>query len=114
MRPEEEDIAVETFTYITHKKDLAEFAPQHQKDTRMITLAIHPTGDKKRDNRRITRAHGLLKSFPGNDRFVFMLFENGNQYLVEFPNETTGLTDDLILALGKLIGEENLQIATIH
>ena len=110
----EEDFAVQTFTYMTTRKDIKEFTPQFANETRMLTLAIHSTGDKKRDARRITRAHGLLKSFPGEDRFVFMLFENGKQYLVEFPNETTGLADDLIKALGTLIGEENLQIATIH
>jgi DNA polymerase III subunit alpha len=111
----EEEISLQAFTYITPQRGISEFTVQHNNnETRMITLAIHSTGDKRRDTRRITRAHGLLKSFPGNDRFVFMLFENGHQYLVEFPNETTGLTQDLVDALGTLIGAENLQIATIH
>jgi DNA polymerase III subunit alpha len=104
---------IKTFTYITPINNNGSSSGSNGNETKIITLAIHSTGDKKRDIRRINRAHGLLKSFPGNDRFVFMLFENGHQYLVEFPNETTGLGSDLVEKLGSLIGEENLQIATI-
>ncbi len=103
-----------TFTYITPIRKNGDASSENSLENRIITLAIHSTGDKKRDVRRINRAHGLLKSFPGHDRFVFMLFENGQQYLVEFPNETTGLTDDLVEKLGNLIGDENLQVATIQ
>jgi len=103
-----------TFTYITPAKPLGECSTLGTAEIKILTLAIHSTGDKRRDIRRINRAHGLLKSFPGEDRYVFMLFENGQQYLVEFPNETTGITDDLVEKLGSLIGEENLQIAIIQ
>lgn len=105
---------VSTFTYITPSKNNGAQPHMDQTETKILTLAIHSTGDKKRDIRRINRAHGLLKSFPGNDRFVFMLFENGQQYLVEFPNETTGLTDDLVDKISALIGDENLQVAIIQ
>ncbi|MBI9050701.1 MAG: DNA polymerase III subunit alpha [Anaerolineaceae bacterium] len=111
---EEQQETTKTFTYITPIKNNGDFSTQDHSETKIITLAMHSTGDKRRDIRRINRAHGLLKSFPGNDRFVFMLFENGHQYLVEFPNETTGLGNELVEKLGALIGEENLQIATIH
>jgi len=77
---------------------------------RMVTLIFRSQGDKNRDARRLRRAHGLLHSSPGKDRFAFLVFEGGHRYLLEFPNTTTGITPELLRLLGELVGEENMRI----
>jgi DNA polymerase-3 subunit alpha len=86
-----------------------------KKDTqpRMVTVVLRPTGDKPRDVRRLKNVHGLLHSFPGKDHFSFMLFERGRYFMVEFPNETTGLNPELVHKLITLVGEENVKIEPI-
>lgn len=79
---------------------------------RILMVILRSCGDKSRDARRIKRIHGLLLSSPGKDRFAFMVFENGHFYLVEFPNETTGLTPELLRRLEDMVGAENLKVET--
>jgi DNA polymerase-3 subunit alpha len=77
---------------------------------RILTVTIRPTGDKMRDSRRVHRAHGLLKSCPGNDRYAFVAFEKEHWYFIEFPNETTGINTELVSCLAGMFGEENVRI----
>lgn len=80
---------------------------------RMVTIILRSTGDKMRDILRLRRIHGILTSYPGSDRFAFHIFERGRGYLLEFPNFTTGLTNELKARLISLIGAENLHVDTI-
>ena len=41
----------------------------------MVTVILHSTGNKTRDQRRLQRLHGLLRSCPGLDRFSLMIQE---------------------------------------
>jgi hypothetical protein len=59
------------------------------------------------------RIHGIVMSYPGDDRFAFQVFERSQGYLVEFPNFTTGLCSELITTLGRLIGPENVRVEKI-
>lgn len=79
-------------------------------EPRMAVITIGSTGNKERDVRRLKRIHGALVSSPGHDHFVFQVFENNRNFLLEFPNETTGLTADLLATLVDLAGEGNLRI----
>jgi DNA polymerase-3 subunit alpha len=80
---------------------------------RMVTVVLRSTGDKKRDVRRLQRVQGLLHSYPGNDRFAFLLFESGHYFLMEFPNESTNLTPELSKRLAEMVGEENVRVESI-
>jgi DNA polymerase-3 subunit alpha len=80
----------------------------------LVTVTLNPTGDRERDVRRMRRIHGALVSCPGNDRFAFQLFENGRFYLLEFPNSTTGLSNDLISRLIHLAGEGNVRVDIVN
>jgi len=82
-------------------------------EIRMIKVILRSTGDKRRDVLRLRRAHGMLRSVPGRDKFALMVFEGGGRYLMEFPNETTGITSDLIRALTAMVGEGNVSVETI-
>lgn len=81
---------------------------------KLLTVILRTTGDKNRDNRRIRLIYGMLQSCPGKDRFSLMVFEGGLRYLIEFPNDSTGVTDSLIGKLTNLIGSENIRVEAIQ
>jgi hypothetical protein len=80
---------------------------------RMVTVILHPCGDKVRDQRRLQRLHGLLRSCPGLDRFSLMIHEGGKDYLVEFPNSTTGISTEMLRKLSAIIGEDNVRVTPV-
>jgi DNA polymerase-3 subunit alpha len=79
----------------------------------MVTVILRPGGDKTRDVRRLKRIHGALLTYPGKDRFSFLVFEGGRRFLMEFPNETTGVCTDLLRKLIELAGEGNVTVEPI-
>ncbi len=79
----------------------------------MLTVVLRSTGDKTRDVLRLRRMHGIITSYPGNDRFAFHLFERGRGYLLEFPNFTAGVCPELMSRLTALIGLENVRVEPI-
>jgi DNA polymerase III subunit alpha len=81
---------------------------------RMVTVILRSAGDKVRDVRRLRHVHGLLLSCPGNDHFSLMLFEFGHYFLIEFPNNTTGITPELIRKLVSAVGEDNVRVEPIQ
>ncbi len=84
-----------------------------ESEPRMITVVLRPLGDKERDVRRLKRVYGLLRSCPGRDHFALMLFEQDHSYVIEFPNETTGISNDLLRRLHELVGEANVHVKSI-
>ncbi len=82
-------------------------------ETRMVTVTLSSTGEKDRDIRRMKRVHGLLNSYPGRDRFCFLLFERGSRHLLDFPNYTTNASSELISRLAELVGRENISVEQI-
>jgi DNA polymerase-3 subunit alpha len=80
---------------------------------RMVTVVLRSTGDKIRDVRRLRHVHGMLLSCPGNDHFSLMLFEFGHYFLIEFPNNTTGINPELIRKLVTAVGEDNVRVEPI-
>jgi DNA polymerase-3 subunit alpha len=79
-------------------------------DTRMVSLILRSTGDRKRDALRMRRVHGLLTSYPGADRFAFEIFEASRRYHLEFPNSTTGYCNELHAQLARLLGEGTIHV----
>jgi hypothetical protein len=80
---------------------------------RMVTVILRSTGDKDRDVRRLKRIHGELKRFPGKDQFSFLVFESGRRFLMDFPNDTTGICAELMRKLIELAGEGNVHVEPI-
>jgi DNA polymerase-3 subunit alpha len=87
---------------------------QESQEPRMVTVVLRSTGDRERDVRRIKMAHGKLRSCPGRDRFSFLIFEGSRQFLLDFPNDTTGISTHLIQKLIELVGEENVRVEPIR
>ena len=82
--------------------------------TRMLTIIMRSTEDKGRDIRRLKRICGMVRSSPGNDRFCFLIFENSHRHLLDFPNDTIGINNDLIRQLVELVGDQNVQVEIIR
>ncbi len=80
---------------------------------RMMTVTLRPSGDPERDRRRIKNIYFILMSKPGKDRFQFQIFEGGKGHLIDFPNDTTRITPEIIERLKKLLGEECWRIEEI-
>jgi len=79
----------------------------------LITVTLKASGEKERDVRRMRRVHGLLKSFPGEDRFCFYVLEQGRQHLLDFPNDTTAANSDLLNKLVELVGPDNVLVENV-
>lgn len=79
--------------------------PLAGEEARMVTVVLESTGDRERDARRMRRVHGLLTSYPGQDRFAFLVFEAARRYHMEFPSSTTGYCAELHAQLVELLGE---------
>jgi DNA polymerase-3 subunit alpha len=81
---------------------------------RTVTILFRSTGDRLRDARRLRRVHGLLTSYPGDDRFAFHVYEASRRYHLEFPSSTTGYCADLHTQLLSLLGEDSVQVETVR
>ena len=80
----------------------------------MLTVVLRATNDKTRDVLRIRRIHGMITSYPGNDHFAVHVFEKGRGYLVEFPNFTCGVCDELLNRLAHITGADNVRVEIIR
>jgi DNA polymerase III subunit alpha len=83
-------------------------------EPRMLTVVLRSTGAKERDVRRLRVIYGKLRSFPGQDRFSFLVFEGNHSYLLEFPNDSTCICTPLLSELAQIVGEENLRVEAIR
>ena len=83
-------------------------------EVKMVTVILETTGDRQRDALRMRRVHGLLTSYPGNDRFEFLLFEASRRYQVDFPSSTTGYCPDLHAQLTSMLGEGVIRVETLR
>ncbi|HUF38421.1 MAG TPA: DNA polymerase III subunit alpha [Anaerolineales bacterium] len=84
-----------------------------ERAAQMLTVTLRANGDRLRDALKIQRIFGLLISDPGIDRFAFYVFEGPKSYLVEFPNYTTRIHEELVAALRGIMGVESVQIEPI-
>ena len=87
--------------------------PRKKGNPQMVTLVLRSLGDKEWDILRLRRVYGTLISEPGDDRFAFYMIERERGYRLEFPNDTTSLTDGLRNRLEELLGKENVIVEPI-
>ena len=87
--------------------------PGNTGQVRMLTVVLRSSPDKTRDVLRLRRIHGIIMTYPGDDRFAIQVYEKGRGYLLEFPNSTTGITQELLDRLHGLVGVENIRVDVI-
>jgi DNA polymerase-3 subunit alpha len=88
--------------------------PAPDRPARIATIYLRSLGDKHRDILHMRRVHGAIISYPGGDHFVFQVFEGRSSYLLEFPNDTTDLSDELIARLEDMLGPNNVRIEDLQ
>lgn len=84
-----------------------------ERSPRMLTVYLRSKGDKARDILAIRRVYGALISYPGADRFAFYVFEGRSSHLLDFPNDTTGISDELLARLEDMLGPNSFIIEPI-
>ncbi len=89
------------------------FEEEEKGSPRMLTIILRASNDRQRDVRRLKRIHGIVQSYPGRDKYSLLVFESGRRFLLEFPNETTGICSELIHSLVELVGEDNVTVEPI-
>ncbi len=119
VEPVRETIAIQTLNVESLQVPASIYVPlaKEEKDKdhppQQITVILRSTGDKDHDRRRIKTIFGTLISFHGKDRFSFQIFENGSGYLIDFPNDTTRVCNEMLERLKKLMGEESWRVEEI-
>ncbi len=107
VEKETPDLTVEART---EAESAAPESLSQESERQRVTVEIHSTGDKKRDALRMRRVHGLLTSYPGEDRFSFHVHEASREYILEFPSSTTGYCSELRHQLEGLLGQDTVRI----
>jgi DNA polymerase-3 subunit alpha len=83
---------------------------RHQ-PTRTAKVVISRTGDGTVDAARVGEVHQVMRSCPGPDRFCFIVMARGDMLQLDFPNDSTTISDDLIDHVKMLPGVESVQIS---
>ncbi len=96
---------------------LGEVAPEplpsadaEQPPARTLVIRFERCGDQDKDVRRFNRLLNLLNSYPGADRFIVELLENGSVQALDFPDLTTGICDALLAELQRRVGADNVVV----
>ncbi|MBL8145978.1 MAG: hypothetical protein JNL34_06305, partial [Anaerolineae bacterium] len=77
---------------------------------RPITITFVRNGDAARDERRFRRLMNTLHQFPGSDPYLVVLVSpDGGRYEMRFPS-TTRCCDDLLMALGEIVGPDHVSV----
>ncbi len=79
----------------------------------MLIITLRNSGEKRKDVLLMRCIHGILVSSPGRDRFAFQVFEGDHFYRLEFPNETTGVSQAMLDKIQSMLGIENIRMEQI-
>ncbi|MFZ3070870.1 MAG: DNA polymerase III subunit alpha [Anaerolineaceae bacterium] len=79
--------------------------------TQRLVINIQSCGEVDKDMRRIKHIHGYLSSHPGNMRFAFCISEANRNYEIDFPNDTTELSETIKSELTRYVGGDQFRIA---
>jgi hypothetical protein len=79
-----------------------------------VTVVLRSTGDLETDRKRIKQIYATLRSYEGQDRFSFQVFENNKGHLIDFPDVTTRVCTELLDRLKKLMGEQSWRAEEIE
>ncbi|MCF6278323.1 MAG: hypothetical protein L3J16_06210, partial [Anaerolineales bacterium] len=77
---------------------------------RLITVFVRPNGSLERDKRRLRNIHGVLISFPGQDKFSLQIFEGEKGHLIDFPNYNTRICPAMLERLQTVLGSDDWRI----
>lgn len=108
------NIATDTNTKVEMGIVNPAFESDQTRQPQQVTVVLRSTGYPERDRRRIKTIYSTLISFQGKDRFSFQIYENGKGHLVDFPNDTTRVSVELLDRLKKLMGEQSWRVEEVQ
>ena len=76
-----------------------------------LLVTIQSCGERERDLRHLRQIHGFLTSHPGENHFFFYIAEAGSTYEIDFPNETTDISERILADLTRFVGGANVRVA---
>ncbi len=85
-------------------------SPGEEPSQRTLKVELRSSGNKDQDKRRLQRLLGFMHSCPGQDHFALLLVENGHRYMLDFPNDTTGICEELLRRLSEIVGAHNVSV----
>jgi DNA polymerase-3 subunit alpha len=85
-------------------------SPGEEPAQRTLKVELRSSGNKDQDKRRLQRLLGFMHSCPGQDHFALLLVENGHRYMLDFPNDTTGICEELLRRLSEIVGAHNVSV----
>ncbi|MFQ5617289.1 MAG: hypothetical protein ACE5GO_12625, partial [Anaerolineales bacterium] len=108
--PKPEPVTVLSPSYILSPQPNEDSGQEKQQ---MITVTLRSNGDKLRDALKIQRIYGIFVSYPGDDSFALYLFEGDQSFLIEFPNFTTKVCDEMLSRLHEFVPGENVYVESV-
>ncbi len=82
---------------------------------RKLRVRFRRNGDDQRDRRRLERLIGTLTEYPGQDHFeIVIVSDEVATYLMEFPNRTIHICDELLLNLKEMRDVEIDPVAGVY
>ena len=78
--------------------------------TKRIVITLPTSEDVGEGRRQFKRIYDALISHPGDDRFMVMIVERDQHYKLDFPNDTTHYSDELMHQLLKFISADSIEV----
>lgn len=79
---------------------------KYAQEVKNLTVTFRTTGDREFDRKRIKDLYYKLVSYSGKDRFSFQIFENKSGHLIDFPEKTTQICEDLLVELHNILDKD--------
>jgi len=80
---------------------------------RVITLVMRASDDRQRDIRKLKKLQGFLLSHPGSDHFIVEVIDSGQVTVLDFPNSSTHITNELMEQLEEMLGYGNIRVSPV-
>jgi DNA polymerase-3 subunit alpha len=75
-----------------------------------IRVQTRRSGDAERDKRSLQRIYGALVSQPGQDTFSIAVADGEEVVELDFPNDTTCCSPELLAKLGRIVSSDAIQV----
>ncbi len=82
-------------------------------ERKRLVVYIRSSGNMERDIRKMKNIQGTILSFPGKDYFAFQIFEHGKGFLIEFPNHSTKVCNELMDRLSQIVGKDEYVVEPV-
>ena len=95
---------------VVSKKSNGESSHPTNGKSKRIVITLPPSENVDEGRRQFKRIYDALISHPGDDRFMVTIVEHDQQFKLDFPNDTTHYSDDLMHQLLKFISADSIDV----